>query len=71
MITYTAEPEHWRNEGSGPAVSDQELHRWRQCRMTDRRAVLRIAFTRIEIDVDGQAHRVWRHRTDTTEAVSR
>lgn len=69
VISYAAEPEHWRNNGDAPAVSGEELRRWQLCPITNRRAVLRTAFTRIDIDADGDVHMVWRRHTDTAEAA--
>ncbi|MGH3662831.1 MAG: hypothetical protein ACRDTQ_13340 [Micromonosporaceae bacterium] len=47
-------------------ASRSERRRWERCDVTDRRAVLRVAYTRIDIDRDGVIHRNWRHRADAT-----
>ncbi|MGH3750174.1 MAG: hypothetical protein ACRDT8_22565 [Micromonosporaceae bacterium] len=40
-----------------------EVRRWESCSFTDRRAVLRAAYRRLEIDDRGVIHRIWRHQT--------
>lgn len=61
LITFVGpEPEHWHN--ADVQVSAEELHRWQQCRMSDRRAVLAVAYTRVELDEQGQICLMWRHR---------
>ncbi|MGH3742247.1 MAG: hypothetical protein ACRDT1_13075 [Micromonosporaceae bacterium] len=47
---------------SSPA-SAAERRRWERCEISDRRAVLRAAYTRLEIDERGVIHRIWRHRS--------
>ncbi|MGH3660861.1 MAG: hypothetical protein ACRDTQ_03245 [Micromonosporaceae bacterium] len=42
-----------------------EVRRWEGCDLGDRRAVLRLAYTRIEIDREGVIHRRWRHHSET------
>ncbi|MGH3742633.1 MAG: hypothetical protein ACRDT1_15090 [Micromonosporaceae bacterium] len=37
-------------------VSAEELGRWRLCRVTEHRAVVRAAYVRVEIDQQGRAH---------------
>ncbi|MGH3663748.1 MAG: hypothetical protein ACRDTQ_18075 [Micromonosporaceae bacterium] len=44
-----------------------ELRRWERCDIGDRRTVLRVAYTRIEIDREGVIHRRWRHCGEATE----
>ncbi|MGH3750477.1 MAG: hypothetical protein ACRDT8_24145 [Micromonosporaceae bacterium] len=46
-------------------ASPVEVRRWETCDVTNRRAVLRAAYTRIEIDAGGVIHRNWRHRAKT------
>ncbi|MGH3662394.1 MAG: hypothetical protein ACRDTQ_11125 [Micromonosporaceae bacterium] len=42
-----------------------ELRRWEGCDLADRRAVLRVAYTRIDIDRQGVICRKWRHQSET------
>ncbi|MGH3660561.1 MAG: hypothetical protein ACRDTQ_01710 [Micromonosporaceae bacterium] len=45
----------------GLRVTIAEVRRWEACVFTDRRAVLRAAYHRLEIDERGVIHRIWRH----------
>ncbi|MGH3450709.1 MAG: hypothetical protein ACRDQW_08245 [Haloechinothrix sp.] len=65
VLRFAAEPEHWRNN-RGLQVSAEELRGWLQCPMTDRRAVLRTAYERVDIDAEGRVRLVWRHSAEAT-----
>lgn len=67
VIRFTTEPEHWHND-SGLNVSAKELRAWQQCPTGDRRAVVRTAYVRIEIDAEGRVRRVWRHSMEAVGA---
>lgn len=49
---------------TGPAVTAEEMSRWRACAPRDRRCVLLAAYPRIEINERGEIRPVWRHLSD-------
>lgn len=65
-----ADPESWSR---GPAVSVEEMSRWRRCDVRDRRAVLLAAYTRVLVNAEGKLRPEWRHHADQlgTQAFSR
>lgn len=52
-------------------VTRAEQTRWRECDVTDRRALLSAAFASVLVDEHGQAHPQWRHEADEPEAPTR
>ncbi|MGH3728977.1 MAG: hypothetical protein ACRDTU_09520 [Micromonosporaceae bacterium] len=55
-------PVWWSGE-CRPAVSSEEMNRWRRCDMRDRRAVILAAYSRVVVNLAGRLRPVWRHRS--------
>ena len=53
----------WQQPGQ-LVVTRAELRRWQYCDITDRRAVLRVAFVCVTIDAQGAVRVVWRHEQE-------
>ncbi len=47
-------------EAPSAEVDAEELRRWQRCDLSDRRAMVRTAYVRVEIDEQGHVHRVRR-----------
>ena len=47
-----------------PAVTVEEMTRWQRCDITDRRAVLLTAYTRVVVNAQGKLRPVWRRHGD-------
>ncbi len=48
------------SEAPPAEVDAEELRRWQRCDLSDRRAMVRTAYVRVEIDEHGRFHRVRR-----------
>ncbi|MQA25516.1 MAG: hypothetical protein GEU94_08595 [Micromonosporaceae bacterium] len=64
-----AAPQPWRLSGK-LSVSASEMRRWQQCNPGNRRAMLRTAFVRVVVDVEG-VEPCWRHEADSGRVSSR
>lgn len=52
---------HW-SAAEQPQADAAEVRRWQMCDLSDRRAMLRAAYLRVEVNAQGQLRPVWRHR---------
>lgn len=64
-LDYAPVPGSWADADGEPSEPDaQEVRRWQACELSDRRALLRTAYVRAEVDAKGAIHVVRLARSD-------
>ncbi|MGH3737743.1 MAG: hypothetical protein ACRDT6_19340 [Micromonosporaceae bacterium] len=46
-----------------PHTDESEVRRWQACDLSDRRAMVRVAYLRVDVDGHGELQPIWRHRS--------